>query len=218
VNDVTVGILTPHSAPGPEVEMPSLSEDRVRTVVVRAGSPTELRASTEPPALEEAAATFRLAEVDAVAHASTTTGYLIGAKGEASLVSALQRLCGAPAFASCAAAVTALRAEGAEQIQLVHPPWFAPAFDDLGVAYFLAQGFHVVATRAEGLHDDPALVEPGHVVNWVDRHLQDHCDGIYLAGNGFRTAATIDELQRRTGKLVVSANQALLQAILSSTH
>ncbi|MDX6300309.1 MAG: maleate isomerase, partial [Nocardioidaceae bacterium] len=74
MNEVKLGILTPHSAPGPEVELPSLSHGRVRTVVVRAGSPTELGASTEPAALAEAARTFRSSQVDAVAHASTTTG------------------------------------------------------------------------------------------------------------------------------------------------
>ena len=218
MNQVTVGILTPHSAPGPEVELPTLSHGRVRTVVVRAGSPTELGASTEPAALEEAAGTFRSLEVDAVAHASTTTGYLIGASREASLISELVRLCGVPAFATCASAVAALRAGGAERIQLVHPPWFAHVFDDLGVAYFRAEAFDVMATRADELPYDPALVEPGQVVDWVERHLHDQVDGIYLAGNGFRTAATVDELQRRTGRVVVSANQALLQAVLSSKH
>jgi len=216
MNQVTVGILTPHSAPGPEVELPSLSHGRVRTVVVRAGSPTELGASTEPAALEEAAGTFRSSQVDAVAHASTTTGYLIGASREASLVKELVRLCGVPAFATCASAVAALRAAGAERIQLVHPPWFAHVFDDLGIAYFRAEGFNVMATRAEELPNDPALVDPGLVVDWVEGHLHDQVDGIYLAGNGFRTAATVDELQRRKGRVVVSANQALLQALLSS--
>jgi|1186.fasta_scaffold67611_1 maleate isomerase len=218
MNEVTVGILTPHAAPGPEVELPALSHGRVRTVVVRAGSPRDLGASTNPAALEEAAATFRSSEVDAVAHASTTTGYLIGASKEAWLVAELERLCGVPAFASCGAAVAALRAGGAARVQLVHPPWFAHALDDQGVAYFRAQGFHVVATRAEELPDDPALVEPEQIVEWVEQHLRDDLDGIYLAGNGFRTAATLNELQRRTGKVIVSANQALLQAVLSSTH
>src|SRR4051794_3431157 len=161
MNEVTVGILTPHLAPGPEVELPSLSHGRVRTVVVRAGSPTELGASTQPARLAEAAGTFRSSQVDAVAHASTTTGYLIGASGEASLVEELVRLCGVPAVTTCAAAVVALRAGGAERIQLVHPPWFAPAFDDLGTAYFRAVGMDAMATRAEDLPNDPALVEPG---------------------------------------------------------
>jgi maleate isomerase len=218
MTEVTIGVLTPHSAPGPEVELPALSESRVGTVVFRAGSPTEPRASTRSGALREAARIFRASGVDAVAHASTTTGYLIGRGLEASLIRELAHLCEVPAFASCAAAVAALRAGGAERIQLVHPPWFPRPFDALGVGYFRAHGLHAVATKAEELPDDPALVEPEQVRDWVERHVRDEIDGIYLAGNGFRTAAIVDELRERTGRVVVSANQALLQAVLSSRH
>ena len=45
-----------------------------------------------------------------MAHASTTTGYLIGARREASLISELARLCGVPAFATCAAVVDSVKA------------------------------------------------------------------------------------------------------------
>jgi maleate isomerase len=218
MSEMTIGVLTPHSAPGPEVELPALSEGRVRTVVVRAGSPTQLSASTEPSALQEAARIFRSSAVDVVTHASTTTGYLIGADKEALLVDELSRLCGVPAFASCAAAVLALRAGGAERVQLVHPPWFPDVFDVLGVEYFQAHGFDPVATKARELPNDPALVEPHHVIDWLDQHQQDKTDGIYLAGNGFRVAGAVEELRQRTGRVVVSANQALLQAVLSSSH
>jgi maleate isomerase len=49
----------------------------------------------------------------------------------------------------------------------------------------------------------------------VQRHLVDEADAVYLAGNGFRTADSIDTLRRRTGRVVVSANQALLHAVVS---
>jgi maleate isomerase len=214
MGEVTFGVLTPHAAPGPEVEIPALTRGRVDIVVVRVGSPTELTASTAPGSLQVAAQTFRAARVDAVAHASTTTGYLIGAGEEALLISELVRLCGVPAVTSCAAAVSALRAGGVERVQLVHPPWFPDSFDHLGVAYFRSQGFQAAATKARDLPRDPALVEPEHVVDWVQGHLDDQTDGVYLAGNGFRTAATVDALQRSTGKTVVSANQALLTALM----
>jgi maleate isomerase len=214
MGEVTFGILTPHAAPGPEAEFPALMRGQVRTVVVRVGSPTELAASTAPGALRDAAQTFRSARVNAVAHASTTTGYLIGAREEAVLISELARLCGVPASASCAAAVAALRTGGAERVQLVHPPWFADTFDDLGVAYFRSRGFHAIPTKAQELPCDPALIEPERVIDWVERHLEDRTDGVYLAGNGFRTATTVDTLQRSTGKVVVSANQALLTALM----
>ena len=88
-------------------------------------------------------------------------------------------------------------------------------FDRLGVAYFRDRGFDAVATRAVELSDDPALVETEQVVDWVERRVRDGVDGVYLAGNGFRAAAAVDELARRTGRVVVSANQALLRAVLS---
>jgi maleate isomerase len=217
VTELTVGVLTPHEAPGPEVELPALSQGRVSTVTVRTGSPTDLRASTTSDAIAEAARAFRPARIDAVAHASTTTGYVIGGHAEAALVERLAHACGVPAVASCAAAVTMLRAGAVERVQLVHPPWFGDDLDDPGVAYFRDQGFDPFVTRAVGLPDDPARVETDDIVEWVEHHAHDRADAIYLAGNGFRAAAAVGELERRTGLLVVSANQALWEAILSAT-
>ena len=39
---LTVGVVTPHAAPGPEVELPAMTQGRVTTVVSRTGSPTEI--------------------------------------------------------------------------------------------------------------------------------------------------------------------------------
>ena len=73
-DQLTVGVVTPHEAAGPEVELPAMTRGRVVTVVSRTGSPPEatqapsqadppghaqLRASTGPAALDRAAATFR---------------------------------------------------------------------------------------------------------------------------------------------------------------
>jgi maleate isomerase len=227
---LTVGVVTPHAAAGPEVEIPAMTHGRVVTVLARTGSPSDpsrassprpmdsvLRASTEPDALVKAAALFRARPLAAVAHASTTTGYLIGRRAESALVRRLAERCRVPAVASCAAAAAALRTCGAEHIQLVHPPWFDDAIDDLGVAYFRGHGFDVAVTKAVGLSDDPACVRPEHVVDWVERHVQDRADAVFLAGNGFRAAAAVEELERRTGRLVLAANQGLLWGILAAT-
>jgi len=94
---MTVGVVTPHSAPGPEVELPAMTGGRVATVLSRTEAPlgkpvsahAGLRASTEPAALDHAAATMGSAVIAAVAHASTTAGYLIGPREEAALVDRL---------------------------------------------------------------------------------------------------------------------------------
>jgi maleate isomerase len=228
----TVGIVTPHAAAGPEVELPVMTSGRVTTVVSRTGSPSgtsqapsrtvpaahaALRTSSELAAIDRAAVTFRGRTLAAVAHASTTSGYVIGYRDEAAAVDRLSQRFGVPAGASCAAAVAALRTHRVGRVQLVHPPWFDDEFDDLGGAYFRGQGFDAVVTRAVGLPGDPARVQPQHVVDWVEHHIEDRAQAVFLAGHGFRAAGAIEELELRTGRLVLEANQALLWGILTAT-
>jgi maleate isomerase len=229
---LTIGVVTPHAAPGPEVELPTMTRGRVATVVSRTGSPPEsskapsqtappthpeLRASTGPAALERAAVSFRGRTLAAVAHASTTTGYVIGHQEEAALVERLSQRFEVPAVASCSAAAAALRTHGVEHIQLVHPPWFDDEFDELGAAYFRGQGFDAVVTRAAGLPRDPARVDPRRVIDWLEHRIEDRVEAVFLAGNGFRAAAAVEELELRTGRFVTAANQALLWGILAAT-
>jgi maleate isomerase len=229
---LTVGVVTPHAAAGPDVELPTMTRGRVATVVSRTGSSpaaspapsrsappahAELRASTEPAALDRVGVTFRGATLAAVAHASTTAGYVIGKRREATLVGHLSQRFDVPAVASCAAAVAALQTQGVGHVQLVHPPWFDREFDDLGAAYFRSQGFDATVTRAVDLPDDPALVRPPGVIDWVEHHVEDRAEAIFLAGNGFRAAGAVEELEGRTGRLVLEANQALLWGILAAT-
>ena len=231
-DQLIVGVVTPHTAAGPEVELPAMTRGRVETLVSRTGSPPEpshtpsrsappphaqLRASTEPAALDRAAVTFGGTTLTAVAHASTTSGYVIGRREEADLVERLTQRFDVPAVVSCAAAAAALQTHGVERVQLVHPPWFDDEFDELGAAYFRGQGFDAVVTKATGLPDDPARVDPPRVIDWLQHHVDDEAQAVFLAGNGFRAVGAVEELELRTGRLVVEANQALLWGILAAT-
>ncbi len=232
IDRLMVGVVTPHEAAGPEVELPAMTRGRVATIVSRTGPPpgaaqtpsrmpptahAYLRASTETDALDRAATTFMRTTLSAIVHASTTTGYLIGRHEEAELVEHLTQRFGLPAVASCAAVVAALRAHQLERVQLVHPPWFDRELGQLGEKYFRDQGFDTVLTTAVGLPENPADVTPHSVIEWVDAHVQDQAEAIFLAGNGFRTAHAIEELELRTGRLVIGANQALLWGVLAAT-
>ena len=229
---LSVGVVTPHAAPGPEVELPAITSGRLATVMFRTGSPpgasqassrtvpsahAELRASTELAAIDRAARSSRGTTLAVVAHASTTSGYVIGYRDEAATVERMRQRFGVPAVASCAAVVAALRTHRLEQVQLVHPPWFDDEFDELGKAYFRSQGLHAVVTKAVDLPSDPARVQPQHVVDWVGHHVEDRAEAVFLAGNGFRAARAVEELELRTGRLVLEANQALLWGILTET-
>ncbi len=226
---LTVGVLTPHVTAGPEIEIPVMSAGRVTTVVSRisltaAGSGAEatsldnLRRGMLPSALDEAAAAFPDGSIDALAYASTSSGYVIGADAEATLVQRLQDEWALPVSSSSLAAVHALRAYGIDRVDVVHPPWFDDETSELGATYFRAQGFDAVASRADTLPDDPAQVRPGPVADWVCGHLSARAEAVFLGGNGFDAAGAIDEIERRTGRLVLEANQVLLWSILAESQ
>ena len=224
---LSVGVLTPHVTAGPEIEIPAMSSGRVATLVARIQLPTsggtstsleELRGGTLPVAVDRAAAAFPVGSVGALTYASTSSGYVIGFDAESALVERLRERWSLPVVSSSMAAVHALRAYRVERVFLVHPPWFDEQTSDLGAAYFRSQGFDAVAARADTLPQDPSLVRPGAVAEWVSRHAPDETEAVVLGGNGFRAAGALEQLERHTGRLVLQANQVLLWSVLAATR
>jgi maleate isomerase len=222
-NALTLGVLTPHVTPGPELEIPLMTSGHIRTQVSRIPLPDgtgltsgqRLRRGASPSAVEEAAAALTTGSLDALAYASTSSGYVIGVDAEADLVGRLGDRWAVPVASSSLAAVQALHAYGVERLTVVHPPWFDDETDDLGGAYFRSRGFHVVVMRAEALPGDPAMVRPDSVVEWAGHHLDGRADAVFFGGNGFHAAGAVEEIERRTGLLVLEANQVLVWAILA---
>ena len=194
------------------------SQPRAATTLLRTAPHAhgELRASTELTAIDRATVIFRDTTLGAIAHASTTAGYVIGHRNEAATAERLSQHFGVPAVTSGAAAVAALRTHGVERLQVVHPPWFRKEFDELAGAYFRVQGFHAEVTNAMGLASDPARVEAPQVVDWVEQNITDWADAVFLAGTGFRAAEAVQELELRTSRLIIEANQALLWGVLAA--
>ena len=119
---------------------------------------------------------------------------------------------------SAGAAADAVRACGAHRLVLVHPPWFDEEIDRMGVGYFRDQGFDVTLLKATGLSRDPSRVHTEGITDWVSRHLGDGDEALFMAGNGLRAARAVSELEQRTGRLVLQANQVLLWSIIAATH
>jgi maleate isomerase len=225
---ITVGVLTPHTAPGPDVEMPNMAPGRIRVEVSRirnaascnsgnAGSTSadRLRIHAGAAVLDEAASTL-LPAVDVLAFASTSSGYALGYDEEMALVKRLRQRWGVPVCAASLSAVSALRSRRVKRISLVHPPWFGPSLNELGAEYFRSQGFDVVDSRLADLPNDPSQIQPAMVVDWVVQHLHHHAEAVFIGGNGFRAAAAVHHLERRTGRLILEANQALLWSVLEN--
>jgi maleate isomerase len=180
-------------------------------------SPVGLRALTAAPVLDEAVELVLAEPVDAIAFASTSSAYAIGFDGEVAMLARLSRRTGVPVVGTCAAAVRALWLLDAQRVALVHPPWFDHELNELGASYFRSQGFEVVISTSAELASDPDQIEPAEVVEWGSRHVPGDAEAIFIGGNGFRAAAAIDALERRTGCPVLESNQLLLWEILAQT-
>jgi maleate isomerase len=229
---VSVGVITPHAAEGPETEWPRMAPGRIGTRVCRIPatpataieprtpptSPSGLRSLATPTALQDAAASLAGGSIDAFAYASTSTGYAIGHDAEAALVDTLSRRQGVPVDATSTAAVTALRVMAIEHVALVHPPWFDRELNELGAAYFRAEGFDVTSSISADLPRDPDRITTPDVISWISRHLSGDAQAVFIGGNGFRVSSAIDLLEKQTGRLVLAANQVLLWSLLAKTH
>jgi maleate isomerase len=228
---ITIGVLTPHAAPGPEVELPEMAPGGVVTQVSRipapgaAGSrsttpptaPAGLAALSAPAALDLAVGVLgggSVASVDVLAHASTSTGYAIGFDAEAAMLTRLSQRWNVPVAGTSLSAAAALQALDVRRVALVHPPWFDDELNVLGAAYFRSQGFEVVSSESAELANDPERIEPGPIVEWVSRHLSDDAEAVVIGGNGFRAAGAIEALEGRLGRPVLESNQVLLWSVL----
>ena len=225
---ITVGVLTPHATAGADVEFSQMAPAQVRTKVSRIRtavsstsdggepptSPEGLRELATPAAINEAASAFRPGSVDALAFASTSSGYAIGYDAESALQERLRERWGVPVCAAALSAVGGLRSHHIQRISLVHPPWFGHSLNQLGAEYFQSQGFEVVDAHLADLPNDPDQIEPAMVVEWISQHISHRAEAVIIGGNGFRAARAIHELEDRLGRLVLEANQVLLWSIL----
>jgi maleate isomerase len=226
---ISIGVLTPHAAAGPEIELRDMAPGHVVTRVSRilapgatlsgAGVPptsaSGLRVLTAPSALDMAAGSLARGSVDVIGYASTSTGYAIGFDAETTMLEQLSRRWGLPVAGTSVSAGAALRALDVRRVALVHPPWFDDELNDLGAMYFGSQGFEVVSSESAELPNDPGRIEPDAIIEWVARHLGDDAEATFIGGTGFRAARAIEALEERTGRPVLESNQVLLWSILA---
>jgi maleate isomerase len=227
---ISIGILTPHAAIGPEAELPVMARRRVAVRVVRVPakvggadtgvvppSPRRLRELTMPAFLDEAVELLMTDSIDALGYASTSSAYAIGFDDEVAMLARISRRIGIPVAGTCASSVRAVRVLEAERIALVHPPWFDQELNEFGASYFRDQGLQVVMSASAELARDPDRIEPAAVVEWAARHVPDDADAVFIGGNGFRAARAINALERATGCAVLESNQVLLWNILAQS-
>jgi maleate isomerase len=228
---VRIGVLAPAGDVGPESEMQAMAPEGVVIHAARvpfgAMAPggamdatiplAPVRAFAEPPFVDDAAALAAEAPLDAIAFGFTSSGYVIGAGGEAAMIARLEgRTRGIPVVAPCTAALAALRALGAGRLAVVSPPWFDDELSALGRRFYESAGFEVVMSAACDLPSDQRAITPEGLHAWALAHVPDAADAVVIGGNGFRAVGAIEVMEADLGRPVLSANQVLLWAALAA--
>jgi maleate isomerase len=168
--------------------------------------------------LRDGARYLAAAAVEVVAMAGTTNSFYKGVDGSAWMESEMRAGSGLPSVASSPSVAQALRHYGANKISIAtpYPDWNNHRLRE----YFTSLGFDVL--NVEG---DPRIAD-GHAQHMNDQDpldiadfavgiCLDQADALFCSCSGWRSMEAAAEMERRTGKLVVTTNQATIWRTLN---
>ena len=216
-----VGVITPDNDTIPESEFWTMAPVGVSVHAARVRLTDVLRYA-DPPGPDDAIELLARLPLQSIVFAFTTSSYLLGTTGEQALTTRLEkRSRGIPVFLPCVAAAAAFRTLAVRRVALFHPPWFTDDVVQKGRTYFQNQGFEVVhashlepaidpalvARLGEGRRREITEVNPADIYEWVRSHAPANMEGVFIAGNGFRTIGVIAALEEDLGRPVLTANQ-----------
>ncbi len=165
--------------------------------------------------IEAAARYLSTAKVDAIAYGCTTGSFFKGPGWDAEMVQLIERTAGVPGVATSPSVLEALEFFGAKRISVATP---YPDWDNkLLLGYLEAQGLEVLNLEAEpwaskagnqGINDqDPAVI-----AEFASKACHPDADALFCSCTAWRSMEAAEELERRTGKPVVTSNQATVWA------
>jgi maleate isomerase len=161
--------------------------------------------------IESGARYLATARVDAISYGCTTGSFFKGPGWDREMITLIEETAGVPAVATSPSVVAALRSFGARRISVATP---YPEWNNQRLrAYLAAQGFEVLNLEAEpeaaragnqGINDqDPAVI-----VEFASRACRPDADALLCSCTAWRSVEAVEEIERRTGKPVVTSNQA----------
>src|SRR5437899_4640887 len=169
--------------------------------------------------IETAARYLATANVDVVAYGCTTGSFYRGPGYDRELIETIARAAGVPAVAAAPAVVAALRHFGARRLSVAtpYPDWNNQRLR----AYLEASGFEVLnvdgepaaaASGNQGINDQ----SPESVIAFASRVCRPEADALLCSCTAWRSVEAADALERRTGKPVVTSNQATIWTALGA--
>lgn len=158
------------------------------------------------------AATDQLTRLNlgAILYTGTSTSYIFGLQKEKQFKDRLEsRSKGIPVVIPAMALAEAAKGLGMQRIALVHPPWFTDQTNELGRAYFRANGFDVVSARPiRPARNSMSELRAEEVYHWIVANTPPQAEAVVQGGGGLRIIGAIEALEESLGRPVITANQA----------
>jgi maleate isomerase len=165
--------------------------------------------------IESGARYLATAKVDVIAYGCTTGSFYKGLGWDKEMLARIERAAGVPAVATSPSAVAALRFFGAKKLSVASP---YPQWNNNKLrAYLEANGFEVlnvdgepVAAKAgpQGINDQ----DPESVIEFASHVCRQEADVLFCSCTAWRSLEAVEALEKRTGKPVVTSNQATIWA------
>ena len=159
----------------------------------------------------DAARYLATAKVDAIAYGCTTGSFYRGPGWDTELIRLIENAAGVPATVTSHASVEALRFFGAKKISVATP---YPELNNKRLWQYLeGSGFTVLNLEADpwAFEDTDRMIgdrEPEDIADYATQACLTDADALFCSCTAWRSLEAVEELERRTGKPVVSANQA----------
>ncbi len=161
--------------------------------------------------VESGARYLATAKVNVIAYGCTTGSFYRGPGWDTEMIALMERAAGVPAVATSPSVVEALRRFGARRISVATP---YPEWNNKQLrAYLEALGFEVLNVEGEpnaarsgnqGINDR----DPEEVVAFASRACRPDAEALLCSCTAWRSLEAVEELERRTGRPVVTSNQA----------
>lgn len=150
----------------------------------------------------------------AIAYGCTASSIVQGHQFDAHLRQEIRRIAGVPGTSATHAIFEACARLGMRRVTAVSP--YAEEVDAAEHRFFAEGGIATVASAHLGITDGFRLAEPGPeaILDLALAAWDPDSDGTIIACLNFRSHPIIDELERRTGKPVVTSTQATLWHVL----
>ena len=149
-----------------------------------------------------------------VAYCCTASSIVQGLEYDGRLNHELNHAAGVPSFTATRGIIEALRAVGAKCIAVCSP--YTKVIDDAEHEFFSAAGFDILGSAHLGIADSFNLADPtaGDIFALAQRAWHAAADATLITCLNLNSHWVIDDLERHTGKPVITSTQATLWKLL----